>query len=57
MSMNGETGVTAAFDGDDRPVDNPFVAAMMITQLAIQSITLYDPLPSTAGLSELSEIT
>jgi hypothetical protein len=29
---------------------------MMITQLAIQSITLYDPLPSTAGLSELSEV-
>jgi hypothetical protein len=41
----------------DRPAANPLVAALLVsTTKALQSITLYDPLPSTAGLSELSEI-
>jgi hypothetical protein len=58
LAYNGSTAGTAAVTGADRPPGNPFVAALteVLTTLALQSITLYDPLPSTAGLSELSEV-
>lgn len=42
----------------DRPAANPLVAALMNLDNAnqsIQSITIYDPLPNTTGLSALSE--
>jgi hypothetical protein len=58
MAMNGSTAVSMVMNPDDHwPTSgaSPIVAAMMQAAV-IQSITLYDPLPSTAGLSELSEV-
>lgn len=47
---------TTAVDATDRPPGNPLVAWLVdAADQAIQTITIYDPLPSTAGLSELSE--
>jgi hypothetical protein len=56
VAANGSDPETAAFDADDRPVGNPFVAIQFEgADSAHRKITLYDALPSTAGLSELSE--
>jgi hypothetical protein len=60
FTANGSTGLFAGvLDAADMPPGNPFAAValdMTNGQIAIQSITIYDPLPSTAGLSELSEL-
>jgi hypothetical protein len=56
LAANGSDAVTVSISSDDRPLANPLVAALIEpTDLcALQTITIYDPLPSTAGLSELS---
>jgi hypothetical protein len=57
MAANGSTAITAMFDSADRPAGNPLVAALIDALVqALVSITFYDPLPDTAGLSALSEI-
>lgn len=57
MAGNGSAPVAATLTVDDRPAGNPFAHAMTgPSGYAIQSITIYDPLPTTAGLSALSEI-
>ena len=57
FAMNGGVAIAGTVEEIDRPSGNPLVAAVVDTNLsvALQSITLYDPLPSTDGLSELSE--
>lgn len=58
LAVNGAAAVTGVIGEDDRPTANPLVAAVVqCGNHRIQSITLYDPYPSTTGLSELSEIT
>lgn len=61
FAVNGSTAVAAIIGPDDFPVtgDDPIVAGLFEIAVgqALQSITLYDPLPSTSGLSELSEVT
>jgi hypothetical protein len=56
LAVNGSSAVAGVLASDDRPVDNPLVAAIVDPNKnnAIQSITIYDPLPDTTGLSELS---
>jgi len=59
---NGSSALlVATLDENDRPPDNPLVGFAFnyrsTNAQTIQSITLYDPLSSTAGLSELSEVT
>jgi len=61
IAMNGSSPITASLTTDDFPTsgDSPLVAAIIdlspLEDRFLQTITLYDPLPSTAGLSELSE--
>lgn len=60
LSENGSDATTTILTADDYPVagDSPLVAvifAVANSYTALQSITIYDPLPSTTGLSELSE--
>jgi hypothetical protein len=55
IAANGSSPSSAVLDGTDRPPGNPLVAATVDCP-ALQSITLYDALPSTTGLSELSEV-
>jgi hypothetical protein len=58
IAVNGSTAVAGVTDATDRPPGAPMVSAFFDAgsgDWAIQSITLYDALPSTAGLSALSE--
>jgi hypothetical protein len=58
-AANGNITLAAiTLTSSDRPPGNPLVAALFQftnNYAVVQSITLYDPLPSTAGLSALSE--
>jgi len=57
MAFNGSSPVAATLTADDRPAGNPFAHAMTApVYYAIQAVTFYDPLPTTAGLSALSAI-
>jgi len=58
FAVNGSDVEQATLDSTDKPPGNPFVAVAVDPSQnnAVQSITLYDALPSTAGLSELSEV-
>jgi len=61
-AVNGSSAEAVALTAEDYPVsgESQIVATLVDTSSAteyVQSITLYDPLPSTAGLSELSEVT
>jgi len=57
IAANGSAAATGVIEDEDRPAANPFVAAMVdMSNSSIQSITLYDALPDTTGLSELSEV-
>jgi hypothetical protein len=57
LAASGSTAATSALDAIDRPPGNPLVAWIVdFAMRGIQSITIYDPLPDTGGLSELSEI-
>ena len=57
-ACNGCAAATVSLVSGDLPSGNPFSAALMVINpaLALQSITLYDPLSDTTGLSELSEV-
>lgn len=56
QAANGSVVATGTVDSTDRPPSNPLVAAVIYSiYAAIVSITIYDPLPDTTGLSELSE--
>lgn len=57
IALNGGVAVAGTLTSTDRPSGDPFVAALVNTpdSTALQYITIYDALPSTAGLSELSE--
>jgi hypothetical protein len=57
FAVNGFDAEAGVIETADRPPGNPLVAVAVDTNenVAYQIITLYDPLPSTAGLSELSE--
>jgi hypothetical protein len=57
-SVNGFEALAGTLTEDERPSGNSMAAVAFIydPSSALQSITLYDPLPSTAGLSELSEV-
>ena len=57
IACNGVDAVTSAVDSSDRPEAHPFVACPISFGVgnSLQSITIHDPLPSTTGLSELSE--
>lgn len=60
IAVNGFAAIAGGLVDADRPVANPLVAALIDVngpKWAIQSITIYDPLPTAAGLSELSSIT
>jgi hypothetical protein len=57
-ALNGSAAVALTLSNVDRPSGNPLVAVYFQTingQDALQSITIYDPLPDTTGLSALSE--
>jgi hypothetical protein len=57
LAASGSTAATSALDASDRPPGNPLVAWIVdFAMRGIQSITLYDALPDTTGLSELSEV-
>lgn len=57
FALNGSAVTSGVYDTDDRPVEEPFTKATVHQgNLALQSITLYDPLPTTAGLSALSAV-
>jgi hypothetical protein len=57
FAVNGSTVAAGTYDLDDRPTANPFDRARTaVGNLAIQRVTFYDPLPTTAGLSALSAI-
>lgn len=57
LAVNGFDVVTSALDDTDRPSANPFVACGMDFGAGnhLRSITIYDPLPDTTGLSALSQ--
>lgn len=56
FAVNGSDPAVGIIGALDRPVGNPLVAALFFAQdHNVQSITIYDALPSTAGLSALSE--
>jgi hypothetical protein len=57
LAMNGTSALEGTLGEEYWPVESPFVAAASYVgpANAIQSITLYAALPSTAGLSALSE--
>jgi hypothetical protein len=54
FAVNGNDPVAGVLVEADLPVESPLSYVVFYTDM-LQSITLYDPLPSTAGLSELSE--
>jgi hypothetical protein len=58
-AANGSAPIDDVMTSADVGDPYSFVAANVAAfpDIALQSITLYDPLPSTAGLSELSEVT
>lgn len=58
MAANGVDAITSPLLDADRPVANPFTAALFVadTIMALQSITIYDALPDTTGLSALSTV-
>jgi hypothetical protein len=55
-ALNGGPATATTLSAAVRPAGNPFTAAAidLNAHTALQSVTIYDPLPSTAGLSELS---
>lgn len=55
FALNGSAAMSGTYDMDDRPAASFDRARTVSEALVLQSITLYDPLPTTAGLSELSE--
>lgn len=57
FSANGSDAESAPVSASYWPDENPFVAVafQVNDDNAMQTITIYDALPSTAGLSELSE--
>jgi hypothetical protein len=59
IAVNGSAAVAGILTDAERPAANPFVAGIIDPgsgrYVALQSVTIYDPLPTTAGLSELSE--
>jgi hypothetical protein len=57
-AVNGFSAFAGVVDETDRPPGNPLVAAIIQpgTNATIQSITIYDPLADTTGLSELSAV-
>jgi hypothetical protein len=62
ISANGSVATSDVLTTDNFPVSGPSAIVCGVIEhggngVFIQSITLYDPLPSTAGLSELSEVT
>jgi hypothetical protein len=61
FAVNGFEAVAETLnDTVDRPTGNPFVAAIVdlgSDKAALQSITIYDALPDTTGLSALSTVT
>jgi hypothetical protein len=59
-AANGSSVITGTLVDADRPSGNPLVAVLMdsgngYAAAALQSITIYDALPDTTGLSALSE--
>jgi len=58
IASNGSTAVAGTLGATDRPVANPLVAVVVDGDFdqALQSITIYDPLSDTTGLSELSNV-
>lgn len=54
MSVNGDAPMSAPLDATDCPSGNPLIAAVFDYTQAYQSITVYDALPDTDGLSALS---
>ncbi len=56
IAANGSSAVTGPVDEFDRPPDNPLVAVFIDFKVGdyLQTITIYDPLPDTTGLSALS---
>jgi hypothetical protein len=58
IAANGSEAVAGSLDSDDRPPGNALVAALIALgdgdYTALQSITIYDALPDTTGLSALS---
>lgn len=58
LAVNQSVAQTGIVDETMRPPGNPLVAALLNCnhEQAIQSITIYDPLPDTTGLSELSAV-
>lgn len=58
-ALNGSNAVALTLTSAERPAGNSLVAVVLDLRSsgkAIQSITIYDPLPDTTGLSELSEV-
>ena len=56
VAANGITPFELTLDATDRPPGNPLVAVVIESALhALQTITFYDALPDTTGLSALSE--
>jgi hypothetical protein len=57
-AVNGSAASTATVDANYWPDENPFVAALVNPGggFAMRELTIYDPLPDTDGLSELSEV-
>jgi hypothetical protein len=55
VAISGSDALTGAMDGDDRP-GTVNAILFMFANCAIQSFTVYEPLPNTTGLSELSEV-
>jgi hypothetical protein len=61
LAANGSAAVAGTLDEWDRPAEYPYVAVVLDTKhggptYALQSITVYNPLVDTTGLSELSEL-
>jgi hypothetical protein len=58
IAVNGSAAIAGTVSSTDRPPGNPLVAMLVDANASspVQSITLYDPLPDTTGLSELSEV-
>ena len=56
-AINGSDAASATIESADRPSGNPLVSAVVAptADKYIQSITIYDPLPDTTGLSALSQ--
>lgn len=56
LAVNGSAAAAAVLDSSDRPPGDPFVGVVIDAwDSTLQTITIYDPLPDTTGLSELSE--